>query len=145
MAFLSQDELKTHLYEEITNEITRDDDDIIDQAIATAIDEAKGYLSKYDLAATFDDVEPAERNRSLLSTVKDMAAWHLIKLSNPNIELKWRRMLYEDALAWLRGVQKGSIAPALPLPTANTDASGTTGETDGAIKWKSNPKRNNHF
>ena len=142
--FLTSDELKTHVYEEIVNEITRDDDDIITQAIQTAIDEAKGYLTRFDLEAIFDDPEPDERNRMLLATIKDLAAWHLIKLANPNIDIEFRRMLYEDALRWLKGVQKGDIDVALPTPD-NTDDEGVIGESDGAVKWKSNPKRNNHF
>jgi hypothetical protein len=56
--FLFPDELKTHVYEENANEITRNDDNIIDEAIDTAIEECKGYLTKYDLVATFDTVGP---------------------------------------------------------------------------------------
>lgn len=155
MDYLSIQELKTHLYEEIANEITRDDDAIVQEAILAAIDELKGYLTKYNTNAifTFIEDEPfatenlwlAGRDRKLLSVAKDVATWHLIRLCNPNIELQLRRVMYEDAVSWLKGVQSGKIDPNLPLPDptgVNQDGAGTT---DGNIKWSSNYKRNNHF
>lgn len=145
MDFLTQDELKTHLYEEIANEITRDDDGIIQDAIDTALAEAMGYLSKYDVALILAPVALVNRNKKLLSIVKDIASWHLLRLANPNIELALHRVNYDYAIDWLQRVQKGTIVPDLPLPTTETDPEGTTGESDGNVKWKSNNKRNNHF
>jgi phage gp36-like protein len=138
--FLTAGELKTHLYEEVVNEITRNDDSIIDDAIDTAIDEIKGYLHKYDVAACMDTVPPLERHRKLLSVCKDIAAWQLINLCNVTVGYDVRRNLYEDAIQWLQGVQKGQITPDLPvavIPNASTPVA--------PIKWHSNAKRNNHF
>lgn len=153
--YLTIAEVKTHLYEEITNEITRDDDAIIEEAIAAAIDELKGYLTKYDVNAIFtfvddtpfatEDLWLAGRDRKLLSVAKDVATWHLIRLSNPNIELQLRRVLYEDAVSWLKGVQSGKIDPALPLPQLGSENPDGAGANDRPIKWSSNYKRNNHF
>jgi hypothetical protein len=155
MDYLSVTELKTHLYEEIANEITRSDDAIIEDAIEAAVDELKGYIAKYDLAQIFTYTigEPfdtkelwlAARNRKLLSVAKDVATWHLIRLCNPNIELLLRRTLYEDAVSWLKGVQSGKIDPLLPVPIPSEIALGNAGTQDGPIKWESNYKRNNHF
>lgn len=139
--FLTPGELKSHIYEEVANEITRNDDSIIDTAIDTAIDECKGYLSKYDLVATFDTVLPAARNKKLFSVCKDIAAWQLINLCNVNINYEKFSSLYELAILWLAGVQKGQIVPALPLPATNP-----VSPQDGKpIKWSSNPKKNNHI
>lgn len=137
--FLTADELKTHLYEEVVNEITRNDDTIIDEAIDTAIDECKGYLSHYDTATCMDTVLPEDRNRKLLSVCKEIAAWHLINLCNVTIQYDTRLTLYEQAIEWLRGVQKGAIAPGIPpaLSPSNTPITG--------VRWNSNQKRGNHF
>jgi phage gp36-like protein len=140
--FLTAGELKSHIYEEIANEITRNDDSIIDDAIDTAIDEIKGYLTKYDLVACIDTVLPANRNKKLLSVAKDLATWYLIHLCNVNIDYEKRRDLYDNAVMWLSGVQKGKIVPELPVATiAGTNPAQPT----NPIKWQSNPKRNNHI
>ena len=138
--FLTPDELKTHLYEEVVNEITRNDDTVIEEAIVTAIDECKGYLSKYDTIACIDNIGPDDRNRKLLSVCKEIAAWHLINLCNVTIKYDSRRLMYEDSIEWLKGVQKGAIIP--PLPNLINPA--TTMPITG-ISWKSNRKRGNHF
>lgn len=138
--FLTQGELKTHLYDEVVNEITRNDDSIIDEAIDTAIAEIKSYLSKYDVVRCIDTVPPLTRNKKLLSVCKDIAAWQLINLCNVTINYDVRRDLYEDAVAWLKGVQAGKVVPDLPLAVV-----GTTSTPVNPIKWNSNSKRNNHF
>lgn len=150
--FLSITELKTHLYEEIANEISRNDNTIIEEAIMQGIDEVKSYLPKYDLAVIFkytvSDTYPTlqswlnARNRKLLSVTKDVSAWALIKLANPNIDLSFRRTLYEDAIDWLEKVQKGNADPQLPLLP---EVTGPEGTQSGVIVWGSNSKRNNHF
>jgi len=127
MAFLTIAELETHLYGEITEEINRGDDDI----------------TQHDLDLIFNPLAPEDRNNKLLSVTKDIAVWHLLLLSNPNVELQIRQIRYEDAVKWLANVQKGTIDPLLPLP-APTVIEGN-GSVDGAIKWESNPKRKNHF
>lgn len=139
--FLTIDELKTHLYEETVNEITRNDDTVVETAIETAIDECKGYLSKYDTVSCMDNVAPIDRNRKLLSVCKEIASWHLINLCNVNIQYDTRRAMYEDAISWLESVQKGLVVP-VNMPVANIP--NTTTPITG-ISWKSNHKRGNHF
>lgn len=150
--YLTTAEIKSHLYDEIANEISRNDNSIIESAILEAIDEVKSYLARYDVAAIFSytasDTYPTldswlnARNKKLLSSVKDIAVWALIKLANPNIDLAFRRTLYEDAIEWLVRIQKGTSSPDLPLLPEVTGAEGTT---KGAIVWGSNSKRKNHF
>lgn len=135
--FLTVDELKTHLYAENIDEITQGDETIAVAAIDTAVSEAKGYLSAYDIVAIFG-ATGANRNALLLTFLKDIAAWHLINLCNAGSDLKLRQDRYERAIAWLRGVQKGEISPDLQKAE-------TSDEKPGAITFGSNPKRNNHF
>jgi phage gp36-like protein len=140
--FLTAGELKSHIYEEIANEITRNDDSIIDDAINIAVDEMKGYLTKYNVAACIDTVLPANRHAKLLAICKDLACWYLITLCNVNIDYDKRMDIYDRAIEWLKGVQQGKIVPALPLAIV-PNSSPATPVTP--IKWQSNPKRNNHI
>lgn len=139
--FLTVDELKTHLYGELVNAISRDDDDIPKRAIDGAISEVKGYLGDFDTTTIFNQTGD-NRHPLILIYTKDIAVWHFIVLANPNIEISLREKRYDTAIAWLKGVQNRKITPDLPLkPTDNTD--GTNGVS--RIIYGSNPKRSSHF
>ena len=135
MAYLSTTELKTHLYNENIEVISRGDNTIIEAAIDAAISEAKGYLSAYDTLLIFA-AEGAARNALLLTFVKDIATWHFLVLCNAGVEIKLRQDRYERAIAWLKAVQKGD--GSADLPEKEDDPA-------GVIKFGSNPKRNQHF
>lgn len=138
MSFLTITELKTHLYNENVDVISRSDDTIVQAAIDAAIAEAKGYLAAFDTATVFADTG-SSRNALLLVFVKDIATWHFIVLCNAGVEMELRQDRYERAVAWLKAVQKGDISPDLPA------AIETDGETRGVIIFGSNTKREQHF
>jgi len=143
MAFLVKDDLKTHLYGEIVAEITRDDDTIIDRGISAGTGEVKSYLSRYDLAILFDGSLADEIIGHLRNLTKDVVCWNIIKLSNPNIDLKLFRTSYEDAIAFLTKVQKGQADPdGWPY---KADDPATKGNENDTVQWGSNPKRRQHF
>jgi len=136
MAFLTKDELNTHLYGELVDAVTRNDDTIIESAIDGAISEAKGYLGKYDVTAIFA-ATGSNRNQLLLIFVKDIAVWHFINLANPGIDYESKQDRYNAAVRWLKGVQRGEISPDLPLDEST--------DQPGVIIYGSNTKRENHF
>lgn len=136
---------KTELYPEIIKQIVRDDLEEAKEYILDAEDMAKGYLSKYDLVAIFgtETEEPTFRNRALMKTIKSIAAWYLIKKSNPNVDIELFRIDYEDAIKWLEGVQGGTINPTLPYQP--DDPNTPEDESQGQVWWGSNIKRKNNF
>lgn len=67
MAFLTPEELQTHLYKENIETIAREDDAIVAAAIDAAIEEASGYLGAYDRKKIFG-TEGDERNALLYFT-----------------------------------------------------------------------------
>lgn len=138
MAFLTIPELKTHLYNENVEVISRQDDTIVQAAIDAAISEAKGYLPAYDIAATFN-ASGKNRNALLLTFVKDIATWHFLVLCNAGVELQLRQDRYERAIAWLKAVQKGDISADLPAKPGSGDGGA------GVIIYGSNPKKVQHF
>lgn len=136
--FLSIKEMKTHLYAENIDIISRGDDAIMTAAIDAAIAEAKGYLGAYDKVKIFN-ASGEERNALVLLFVKDLATWHFLILCNAGSHMELRQDRYDRAIAWLKAVQKGDVTP--DLPTAETETGGGT----GIIKFGSNTKRGQHF
>ena len=146
--YLQTSDLYTVIYQEIIDEITRTDTTIPTTAISMAIDEAKGYLSEYDLLQLFGDdtasppVDPTVTNAWLQNLVKDIAAWQLIKLANPNVSYEHIRRCYEDAIDTLKRIKTRVITPQgwplyVPPPGAQPPGS--------PIIWSSGPRRHNHF
>nr|DAW46659.1 MAG TPA: head to tail adaptor [Caudoviricetes sp.] len=136
--FLTQEDLKTHLREEATGLITRGDEAITAAAIDSAIAEMKSYLNDYDLSAIFA-ATGEDRHPLLLTFAKDIAVYHLINLCNYGSGYERRKERYEQAVAWLKSVQKGFVTPDLPRKASGD---GTTG---GIYRFTSNPKRGNYF
>ena len=142
MAYLTPEELKTHLYKENIETITRHDETIIMAAIDAAIGEAYGYLGAYDREKIFKAQED-ERNALLLTFIKDIAVWHFICLSNAGVEIQLRQDRYERAIDWLKAVQRSDINPNLPI-LENSDQEGDS-KGIGEYIFGSNPKRSQHF
>ncbi len=144
MAYLSTEKLETHIYKEIISEISRDNSDIPGKAIKQGVGEAKSYLNRYDVVKMLSDTD-AERTFQddfFDSLVKDLVCWHLVKLANPNIDLKLFRTAYEDAQKYFKDVMKGNVDPAWPLRADDPD---TTFDESGHISASSNKKRKNHY
>lgn len=135
--YLSLDEMKTHLYAENIDIISRGDEAIMTAAIDSAIAEAKGYLGAYDRNKIFS-AAGEDRNPLVLLFVKDIATWHFLVLCNAGSKMELRQDRYHSAIAWLKAVQKGDVTPDLPTEE-------NTGVGTGMIKFGSNPKKGQHF
>lgn len=166
MAFyLAKTDLQTHIYSENIDTITRNNDVIVYKAIAAGIAEAQSYMGRYNIALiipSFMVITPATTKaeievwlgafvfpvgyvsyENLLNKVKDLAAWHLVKLANPNINLELFRTAYEDAIEWFTKVMKGQSQPygwPMRVDDPNTDY-----VEGGPIQWTSNVKRENYL
>lgn len=103
-------DLTTHLYNEQITAISRADATLVDTAISAAEQEAKGYLSRYDIVTIFGKTG-TQRDATLLMYLKDMATWHFITLANAGADLEFRQARYKDAIAWLKGIQSSKIVP----------------------------------
>lgn len=115
MAYLTPEEINTHLHAEIQNEISRDDEEKMQTAIDAAVEEVSSYLSNYDRTAIFAAIDSA-RNPIILLYCKDVAVWHFIQLANPNVDMALRERRYELASEKLKLIQSGKMNPNLPLP-----------------------------
>lgn len=107
---LLKEDLNTHLYSEVINTITRDEADLLDEAIDAAEYEAIGYLERFDTDDLFSKVDD-ERDKTLLMYLKDMAVWNLLAVANPDTDLDFREKRYKTALNWLTKIQGGKLTP----------------------------------
>lgn len=144
---VSAADLKTHMYTEVVNVITRGDGTITTKAINAAISEVKMYLSgRYDLVKMFgsadDDTAATYTDEFLLELVKAIAKWHLCKLSNVAIDLSLARSAYEDAIDSLKAIQKGMAQPdGWPYRQADT----VTPPDSTMIEYTTRKKSNNYW
>jgi len=145
MPIITQADLATNIYPEVIDEITRKDATIVNNAIDTAVQEAKLYLSKYDLVQLFgtEEEQPTITDAYLNSLVKDLACWHLLRLSNVSMDYAVFRTAYEDALAALKSIMTGQAQPQ-SWPYRNTTTADAPPEGN-SISWSSNPRRNNFY
>lgn len=143
MAYLTTEELNTHMHDEQVETITRGDDTIAQAAIDAAVAEARGYLSRFDTSRTFM-ATGGKRNQLLLIFVKDIAVWHLCNLCNAGNDIKLRQDRYERAIDWLIAVQRGDVSPDLPVREPEAGKGGKNNPI-GTIAYGSNPKRRQHF
>lgn len=132
--FLTPDELKTHIYAHVIDEITAGDRSIVLQAIEAAVEEARSYLAtRYDTDKIFSAAGD-ERNALVLENVKIIAIWRVITICNVEVIYDMWRERYDRVVAYLRDVARGTISPSLP-PITDTD-----GNTVLQAKFGSNPK-----
>jgi phage gp36-like protein len=140
---LTESDLYTHIYQDIVDEIKRNDNTVIGSCLRMAEEEAKSFLGRYDLDKLFGIGNAAPEVSSILlkSKVKDIACWQLIKLANPNISYEAFRLAYEDTISYFKMILNGKVTPdGWPLkPDAGDYKPGAS------ITWKSNPKRRNHY
>jgi phage gp36-like protein len=139
MPYLTPSEINTHLYGEVNTENSRGDNTLLQAAMNAAIEEARGYLTAYDINAVFER-EGDTRNPILLLYVKDITVWHYIQLANPSVDMQLRLERYEKAIKWLEKVQSGKTNPNLPYPAVPPPD-----EPNNYMKWGSIYKRNNNF
>lgn len=137
-------DIQTHIYEEISQEISRHDDNLIDKAILSGIAEAKSYCRKYDLPLLFgtDATDSNIEDENLDNKIKDLICWQFIKLANPNINMELFRTSYEDAIAWFTKIQMGKVDPE-GWPYKPVEVSGF--DPGSSVSASSNHKRRQHW
>lgn len=107
---LTLQDFKTHLYIEIINTITRDETDLINEAIDAAEGEAIGYLQRFDTEDLFSKLDD-DRDKTLLMYLKDITVWHFLAVANPDTDLDYREKRYKNAITWLTKIQSGKVTP----------------------------------
>ena len=143
---ITKADLKTNIYSEVVDEITRGDNAIAQEAIDAGIAEAMGYLNRFDLDALFGtaSADATVSDANLRSKVKDLIRMQLVNLGSPSIDSQWALTQYENAIRlYFRDIQAGKITPrGWPYHNTLTDPVPPQGNK---VTMTSNPKRTNHL
>ena len=138
MDFITREDFHTHMYEGVISAIEDDNDEALTESIDTAMGEAFGYLSRFDLDAILTS-QDRKTYANLRTYLKDIAKWHFINVCNVATDLNLAERRYDDAIARLKDIQSGKTTPrGWALPSSDEDQV-------PAIVVNSNPKRNNHY
>ena len=145
MAYLIQEpDLYQVIYQEVIEEITRSNNNIVTTAIATAIDEVSLYLSKYDLVQLLGTptTDPVFTSAVLKQYCVNIACWYIVTLARVDIDYEHIKFIYESTLKALKMIQSGMSMPNgwpyLATPNPNIP--------DGdAIEWTARRKKHNYF
>ena len=144
MAYLTKEDLSSHLYGENINEITRGNDDIITNAIDSAVAEAKSKLSRFNLTKLFDpNANGFVADINLKNKVKDIACYNLVTLANPNIAYDVLLQRYKDAISWLKDVRDGNEDPE-NWPYKDDDSNTDYPEGSAVSMYSNIPRRNSY-
>ena len=144
MALITAQDIYSRIYQENVDEITRSGDNITQRALDGAQEEAKMYLTRFDLDALFGLGQqlPAFNAPFLKQLCVDLAVWQLVRLGNPNINYDTAKYDYEAALRKLRDIQSGKAMPA-GWPYA-PDVNPNLPDGDSII-WIARPRRHNYY
>lgn len=137
---------QTELYPEVIDAISRSSEDAVTLQIMAAESFCKSYLFKYDLDAAFGtaDTPPMVESPMLKKMVKTIAAYYLLRMANPNVNLELYQGEYEAVVQLLQDVRDGNNN-ITELPYKTDDPSTPEIEGELSTSWSSNPKRKNHF
>lgn len=139
--FLQKEELRSTVYAYQLDQITEEDDSIIDMGINAAIEEVKSYLTpnnkkdwrdgrpRYDATAIFA-ATGITRNALILELTKTIAEWWIIRLCNADIIHERVKERYDRAIDYFKQIASGKVTiAALPLLPANNNDGVTTTTT----------------
>jgi phage gp36-like protein len=107
-----------------------------------AIAQIRNHIAgRYDCTKIFTPITEGEdtRDQYIVMLVVDLALYHLWSKEGGNNIPKTRELRYNDALEWLKSIQKGESAD---LPTL-TDSTGT--EVSDVRIWSLRTKGDNQF
>jgi phage gp36-like protein len=136
MAFLTKPDLYLSILQDELDEITRDDDALVESALSAAIEEMRTYLfDSYDVEEIFSQTS-SNRHQMLVRVGSDIAIWFLVARLQAGQDTEDRRRRYDRAIAWLKAVQKSQTFADLPRKESTEE---------DKIAHGSNTKRSNHY
>lgn len=132
--FLETADLGTTIYSYQIEEITDGDENILVQAMASAEEEVRSYLTaiewsdgrqRLDVPAILS-ATGTNRNALLVRMTATIAKFYVIELCNANIIYETAKERYDRAVTWLRQLARGEIKlSTLPETSESDDTTGT--------------------
>lgn len=149
--FIKKEDLKNSIYQYQLEQITEGDDGVVDNALAAAEEEIRGYLTgnnkrewkdgrlRYDVDQILQAVG-ADRNALILSHAVVVAKWWIIDLCNADMIYEQAKERYDRSRKWLESLADGSITLG-SLPTLSETVTAEDTEDD-IWTYGSRPKFN---
>lgn len=120
--FLEKDDLKNNIYDYNLSQITNDNDDIVNRALAIAEQELKGYLTPnnkrewndgrivFDVDVIFAKTG-SDRNELLVGYGCTIAKWYIVDLCNSDMIYEQAKERYDRVKKDLRELRDGEFTP----------------------------------
>lgn len=134
MAFIDKTDLTRYVDSSTIDQLTDNDDALVDEAILDAQDRVKEIIqARYDIDAEFAKLTTA-RNRSLLKHTINIAIYFLFQRLYTNVLPEGRIEAFEQAETWLKDVYSGRVM----VDMAKNDE---INEEGWPLRWGSNTKK----
>ena len=104
MEFITREDFLTHMYDGVIDAISDNEEELLNEAIASAIAEACGYLSRFDLDAILISTDRITY-ANLRTWMKDITKWHFIAICNVATDLDLAETRYKEAIRRLIEIQ----------------------------------------
>ena len=142
MVYLTIDDYKAQIKDDILTRILEGDDNLRLDAEKKAVAQAQSRLNvRYDVQNIFNKTGE-DRNYELVMYLVDMSLYHIHSRINPGQVPELRMNRYQDAMDWLKNVGAGDWNPGFP---GKGDAD-EDGRDDGeGVQWGSSTPRNPYF
>ena len=115
MKFINVDELKIRKFQSIIDDISTEDNNILNELELMAIDEITSYLhNRYDTEMIFSRIG-INRNNLIKRITIDFIICYLFERVNSNEIPEYVSLRCEKNIEWLKDVAKGIISPDLPM------------------------------
>lgn len=97
------------------NQITNNDETILQSCIIAAIKRVSSYLGiRYDVSKIFTAVGE-DRDPDILEITKNVALWFLLRKNNVDFLYERVKETYDRDIKYLTAISKGELAASLPL------------------------------
>ncbi|MGV0919732.1 phage protein Gp36 family protein [Empedobacter falsenii] len=150
--FLEIEDLGTTIYDYQVEQITEGNEQITVEALATAEEEVRSYLSlnnkreKYDGRLIYDvdkilSATGTARNPMIKNTMISIAKWHIVDLCNADIIYEQAKERYDRAITWLNKLSKGDLTLST-LPIIDNNSTETDDDSTAPFAYGSREKFN---
>lgn len=137
--FLTQTDYMAQIQPEIKQAVSSNDS-IWTASELQAEEEITGYLrNRFNVAEVFNKAGE-ERNPRIVMLMVDIVLYHIHSRIAPRNIPEIREIRYDNAIEWLKAVNKGTIIPDLPLLEDSVN-----GGSLSELKLGSNPKLNHSY
>lgn len=150
--FLTATDLDNTIYGYQVEQITEGNEDITLEALATAEEEVRSYLSlnnkreKYDGRLRYDvdailSATGTYRNPMIKQMMITIAKWYIVDLCNADVIYEHAKERYDRAVKWLNDLAKGNVSLST-LPVIENNNTDTDDENTQPFAYGSREKFN---